>query len=148
MVMLRPARFNSHGLWRRAVCAALIFSALGAALLDRLAGAAEGFPFDQELLLDTKPMRGSKRVPMLDIKRDGAVLIELWCNSVQAQFVVAANTLTVLTGPRTSNACPPEREAADAEMLVTLEQVTGWRRDGKDLVLVGPKNLRFYRATN
>ena len=148
MVVLRPSRSNSHGFRRRAVCAALIFSALAAGLLDRLADAAESFPFDQELLLDTKPMRGSKRVPMLDIKRDGVVLIDLWCNSVQAQFVVAANTLTVLTGPRTSNACPPEREAADTDMLTTLEQVTGWRREGQDLVLIGPKSLRFYRATN
>jgi hypothetical protein len=85
---------------------------------------------------------------MLDIKQGGAVLIDLWCNKVQAQFVVAANTLTVLTGPRTSNTCPPEREAADAEMLSTLEQITGWRCDGNDIVLIGPKSLRFYRATN
>lgn len=110
--------------------------------------AAEGFPFNEELLLDAKPMRGSKRVPMLDIKPDGAVLIDLWCNSVQGQLVVAANTLTVLTGPRTNNSCAPERERADAEMLNALEQVTKWRRDGNDVVLIGPKSLRFYRATN
>jgi hypothetical protein len=126
----------------------LLFAALVGASLDRSAVAAESFPVDEELLLDTQPMRGSKRVPMLDIKRGGVVLIDLWCNSVQAQFVVAANTLTVLTGPRTSNNCPPERQAADVEMLSALEQITGWRRDGNDIVLIGPKNLRFYRATN
>lgn len=137
-----------HTGWRRAVCAALVFSAMAAALLDRLATAAERFPFNQELLLDIKPMRGSKRVPMLDIKPDGAVLIDLWCNSVQGQLVVAANTVTVLTGPKTNRSCSPEREQGDAEMLSLLEQVTTWRREGDDVVLVGPKSLRFHRATN
>ena len=88
-------------------------------------------------------MRGSKRVPMLGIKPDGAVLIDLWCNSVQGQLVVAANTLTVLTGPRTNNSCAPERERADAEMLNALEQVTNWRRDGNDVVLIGRKACAF-----
>ena len=142
------ASFSLHSGWRRALCAALVFSALATALLDRLATAAEGFPFDEELLLDTKPMHGSKRVPMLDIKQDGAVLIDLWCNSVQGQLVVAANTVTVLTGPKTSRSCTPEREQGDAEMLSALEQVTTWRRDGDDVVLIGPISLRFHRATN
>jgi heat shock protein HslJ len=110
--------------------------------------AAENFPFNDELLLDTEPMRGSKRVPMLDIRPDGAVLIDLWCNSVQGQFVVAADTITVLTGPKTSNTCSPERERADAEMLSLLEQVTNWRREGDALALIGPQTLRFRRATN
>jgi heat shock protein HslJ len=133
---------------RRALCAALVFSAMASALPDRLATAAEGFPFDEELLLDAKPMRGSKRVPMLDIKPDGAVLIDLWCNSVQGQLVVAANTITVLTGSKTDRACSPDRERGDAEMLSLLEQVTTWRREGDGLVLVGPQTLRFRRATN
>lgn len=133
---------------RRALCAALVFSAIAAGLPVRLATAAEGFPFDEELLLDTKPMRGSKRIPTLDIKRNGVVLIDLWCNSVQAQFVVAANTITVITGPKTDNTCSPERERADAEMLSLLEQVTNWRREGDGVALIGPQTLRFRRATN
>ena len=132
--------------WRYALCAGLVFSAVAAAL--PAAAAAEEFPFDQELLLDAKPMRGSKRVPMLDIKPDGAVLIELWCNSVQAQFVVAANTITVLTGPKTDRSCPPERMRGDEDVLSALEQVTSWRREGEDVVLIGPQTLRFHRATN
>lgn len=137
-----------HTGWLRALCAALLFSVLASALLDRLATAADGFPFDQELLLDTTPMRGSKRVPMLDIKPDGAVLIDLWCNSVQGQLVVAANTITVLTGPKTDRSCPPERMRGDEEMLSLLEQVTTWRREGDAVVLIGPQTLRFRRATN
>jgi heat shock protein HslJ len=103
---------------------------------------------DEELLLDARPMPGSKRIPMLDIRRNGVVLIDLWCNSVQAQFVVAADTLTVLMGPRTRNSCPPEREQADAAMLSVLEQVTNWRREDDGVTLIGPQTLRFRRATN
>ena len=127
---------------------ALAVTAIFAALVSALAAAADIFPFNEELLLDTRPMRGSKRIPMLDIKADGAVLIDLWCNSVQAKMVVAGDTLTVLTGAKTNHACTLERERGDAEMLGALEQVTGWRRDGDALVLVGPQRLRFVRATN
>ena len=106
------------------------------------------FPFDEELLLDAKPMRGSKRVPMLDIRAGGAVLIDLWCNSVQGQLVVADNTITVLTGPKTDRTCTPERLRGDEEVLSALEQVTTWRREGDGVVLIGPQSLRFHRATN
>jgi heat shock protein HslJ len=75
-------------------------------------------------------------------------MIDLWCNTVQGQLVVADNTITVLTGPKTSRSCSPEQERGDAEMLTLLEQVTTWRREGDALVLVGPQNLRFRRATN
>jgi len=133
--------------WSRALCA-LVLAAVISTLSNGAAAAAENFPFNDELLLDTKPMRGSKRVPMLDIRPDGAVLIDLWCNSLQGQFVVAADTITVLTGPKTSNTCSPERERADAEALSWLEQVTNWRREGDALALIGPRTLRFRRATN
>ena len=36
--------------------------------------AQEGFPFGSELTLDAAPMRGSKRIPNLDIRPDGAVI--------------------------------------------------------------------------
>ena len=121
---------------------------LTALTLDRPLAAAEGFPFDQELLLDAKPMRGSKRVPSLDIRGDGAVLIDLWCNSVQGQLVVAADTITVMTGPKTDRACPADQLRGDEDMLSALQQVTNWRREGDSLVLIGPQSLRFYRATN
>lgn len=34
-----------------------------------------GFPFDRELMLDTAPMRGSKRIPILEIAANGAASI-------------------------------------------------------------------------
>lgn len=134
--------------WPRAVCAALTFAAVASAVSGSPVAAAENFPFNEELLLDAKPLRGSKRVPMLEIRPDGAVLIDLWCNSVQGQLVVAADTITVLTGPKTSRSCTPERERGDQEVLSALEQVTNWRREGDAVVLIGPRSLRFHRATN
>jgi heat shock protein HslJ len=134
--------------WRRLLCAGLVASGVVSVLFDHPAKAADTFPFDEELLLDAKPMRGSKRVPMLDIRAGGAVLIDLWCNSVQGQLVVADETITVLTGPKTDRTCPPERLRGDDEVLSALEQVTTWRREGDAVVLVGPQSLRFHRATN
>ncbi len=109
---------------------------------------AKEFPFDQELLLDTPPMRGSKRVPMLDIAANGAVMIDLWCNSVEGQIVVVDSTISILTGPKTNRACPPERARGDEEVLSSLMQVTNWRREGDAVVLIGPQTLRFRKATN
>src|SRR4051794_3962287 len=134
--------------WRRALCVGVIISATASMLVGHLATAAETFPFDEELLLDAKPMRGSKRVPMLDIRAGGEVLIDLWCNSVQGQLVVADDTITVLTGPKTDRTCTPERLRGDEEVLSALEQVTTWRREGDGVVLIGPQSLRFHRATN
>jgi heat shock protein HslJ len=54
----------------------------------------------------------------------------------------------VLSGARTDRSCTPERERGDQEILAALEQVTNWRREGDTVVLIGPRKLRFYRATN
>jgi hypothetical protein len=43
-----------------------------------LASAGDSFPFGTTLMLDSAPMRGSKRIPMLEIAEDGAVSIDLW----------------------------------------------------------------------
>jgi heat shock protein HslJ len=140
--------FSLHAGWRRALYAGLVFSAVAAVLLDHIASATEGFPFDEELLLDAKPMHGSKRIPTLESRPDGAVMIDLWCNSVQGQLVIAGDTITVLTGPKTNQSCLPERAQGDDELLSALEQVTNWRREGDGVVLIGPQTLRFRRATN
>ena len=123
----------------------LLAPASGAAARD----IAREFPFDQELLLDTPPMRGSKRVPMLEIAANGAVVIDLWCNSVQGQIVVVEDTITIMTGPKTDHSCPPERARGDEEVLSSLMQVTNWRRESDAvLLLVGPRTLCFRKATN
>ena len=113
------------------------------------ADAAErGFPYNSELIMDAKPMRGSKRVPMLVIGAKGETKIEGWCNNVEAQLVVAADTLTILTGASTEQQCPADRMRADEELMAVLMEITHWRRDGDVLMLRGAKTLRFRSMTN
>jgi heat shock protein HslJ len=109
---------------------------------------AQPFPFGSELVLDANPMRGSKKLPVLDIGQNGAAEIELWCNSVKAQLVVAANTVTIITGRMSSRQCPPDYARADDELLTALNQVTNWRIEDSALVLIGGKTLRFRMQTN
>ena len=113
------------------------------------ADAAErGFPYNSELIMDAKPMRGSKRVPMLVIGAKGETKIEGWCNNVEAQLVVAADTLTILTGASSEQQCPADRMRADEELMAVLMEITHWRRDGDVLTLRGTKTLRFRSMTN
>jgi heat shock protein HslJ len=106
------------------------------------------FPFDGELILDARPMPGSKRIPNMDIAADGKIALEMWCNKTDGQVVVAGNTITVVTGAPTERSCPPERVQADTDLLDTLAGVTSWKRDGDVVRLIGPKTLRFRVPTN
>ena len=45
----------------------------------------QAFPFARELMLDVAPMRGSKRVPIIEIADNGAAVIQLWCASTSGQ---------------------------------------------------------------
>jgi heat shock protein HslJ len=122
---------------------------LGVMMTATAASAAStDFPFGKELLLDSRPMKGSKRIPILDIQDNGAAAIDLWCNSVRAQFVVVNDTVTVMTGEPTNRTCPPERAQGDQDMMDALTQVTNWRREGDSLVLIGPRTLRFRLQSN
>jgi len=109
---------------------------------------AQSFPFGSELVLDADPMRGSKKIPVLDIGENGTTEIELWCNSVKAQFVVAGNTITIITGEVSVRQCPPERAHADEELLTALNQATNWRMENSTLVFTGGTTLRFRAQTN
>lgn len=128
---------------------ALPMALLGIAVCSVHSGNAQSdFPYDRELVLDVAPMRGSKRIPNLEISPNGAVIIEMWCNRVDAQMVVAADTVTILTGQQTSRPCAPEQVRGDADLLQALAEVTNWRWQGDVLVLAGSKALRFRLATN
>jgi heat shock protein HslJ len=105
-------------------------------------------PFEGELLLDVRPMPGSKRIPNMDVSANGAIALEMWCNRVEGQVVVAGDTITVITGQPTDRTCPPERTRADADLLDALSGVTNWRRQGDSVMLIGPKTLRFKVPTN
>jgi len=112
------------------------------------AAADRGFPYDRELMLDVNPMKDSKRVPMLEIGSRGEASIDLWCNRIKAQLVVANDTITVVTGEKTYRQCAPERMRGDEELLAVLLQVTSWRRDGDVLTLRGARTMRFRLGTH
>ena len=132
---------------RLAVLLALI--AAGAAGTVAAAIAADhDFPYDGVLQLEARPMKGSKRVPILQIESNGAAAFDLWCNRVAAQLVVVDDTITILLGARTEKQCEPDRMQADADLIAALQQVANWRRDGDLLVLQGERSLRFHLSSN
>jgi len=112
------------------------------------AHASDPFPFGSELMLDTAPMHGSKRIPMLEIEDDGAASIDLWCTSVKAQATVNDAAITIVPGDAPQAECDPDRQARDADLLAKLAQVTGWRRSGEVIELTGAAPLRFRLMTN
>jgi heat shock protein HslJ len=113
------------------------------------AGAAgQGFPYDHELRFDANPLRGSKRVPGLQIASGGAIDIDLWCASGKGHAVILDDQITIVPLMMQDNQCPPERLQMDEAMLNDLTAVTKWRWDGQSLVLVGPKTLRFRVTSN
>jgi len=131
---------------RRFACG--LVGALAASAIWPAAASDNAFPFDRELMLDATPMRGSKRVPMLEIAESGAASIDLWCASVRGQANVAADTITIVAEPAEPAQCAPERQSGDESLLAALAQVTGWRRRGDVIELLGATTLRFRLMTN
>ena len=133
----------------RRLATLLALIAAGAAGAVAAAVAADrGFPYDGVLQLEARPMKGSKRVPILQIESNGAAAFDLWCNKVAAQLVVVDDTITILLGARTEKQCEPDRMQADADLIAALQQVGNWRRDGDLLVLQGERSLRFHLSSN
>jgi len=117
-------------------------------LAPPLAAAADAFPFGTTLMLDVAPMRGSKRIPMLEIAENGAASSDLWCASARAQAFVADGSISISPGELQNSQCEPDRQALDAELLAALTQVTNWRRQGDVIELLGVTPLRFRPMTN
>ena len=141
--------FSSAARRARRLVALLALIAAGATGAVAAAVAADrGFPYDGVLQLEAKPMKGSKRVPILQIESNGAAAFDLWCNKVAAQLVVVDDTITILLGARTEKQCEPDRMQADADLIAALQQVGNWRRDGDLLVLQGERSLRFHLSSN
>jgi heat shock protein HslJ len=110
--------------------------------------AEHGFPYDGTLLLEAKPMKGSKRVPILQIESKGEASIDLWCNTVPAQLIVVDDTITIILGAPTEKQCDPDRMQADQGLMAALQQVATWRRQDDLLTLQGEQTLRFHLSTN
>ena len=129
--------------------ASLLAVLVAPALVPPAKAQAEAFPFGRELLLDAAPLRGSKKVPILDIGDGGSAEIELWCNAVKAQLIVAGDTVTIITGEASARQCAPDRARADEDLLAALNEITNWRMERSSLVLTGgSRSLRFRTQTN
>jgi META domain-containing protein len=129
----------------------LMALAAGAALLlaPTTAHSQDAFPFGRESTLEIAPLTGTKRLPTLDIDDNGVADLDLWCANMKVRLIVVADTITVVTGPKTERPCPPEQARADEEILAALAQVANWRLEEDTLVLTGgPTELRFRLHTN
>lgn len=112
------------------------------------AAAQKAFPYGAELRMETRPMKGSKRVPWLQFSENGTVDIDLWCASGRGRVVVADKTITITPTALRDNQCTPDQLEADKDVLTKLMQVSGWRWEGFLLVLDGPETLRWRPASN
>lgn len=117
-------------------------------LLLASAAYAQDFPYDRDLVLDARPMRGSKRVPVLTIDASGAAQIDLWCKRGTGQVVIAGDTITIIVRDMADEACTAERAQADEQMILALSQVTTWSLRGDTLTFNGGATLRFRAASH
>jgi heat shock protein HslJ len=131
---------RSHACW-------LVVAVFASIPLAAMA-AETAFPFGSELLLDGKPMRGTKRLPSLSIEQDGTAAIDLWCGSLRGRADVGNGTIVITPGARDNARCDPERIAGDDDLLDMLVHMTNWRRRGDVIELSGATALRFHLMTN
>jgi len=134
------------GLRGRFVCGLLLVLASG--LIGPAIGSEGAFPFGRELMLEAAPMRGSKRIPIIEVAENGATSIQLWCATLSAQANVSADSITIVAGAAQPAQCAPERISRDENLLAALMQVTNWRRNGDLIEFLGAKTLRFRLMTN
>jgi hypothetical protein len=100
---------------------AICVMAVGLFAADGADHAAETFPFDQELLLDVRPITPVKRVPVLNVASNGAATIDLWCQTVKVRVELSNTAIRIETGPlpdglphyMSEGQCTPERMQAD-----------------------------------
>jgi hypothetical protein len=108
------------------------------------------------LMLEVAPMRPVKRVPVLTVSKNGEATFELWCKTVHGQVELTEGAMRIEPGPlpdslpqyMADGQCSEARLLADQEMLAALAQVTAWRRQGRMVVLLGPKALKFRPSDN
>ena len=113
------------------------------AIMLTTAAAAAEFPFERELLLDVKPLPGGKRVPMLEILREGRATIDLWCRSGDGRVEVSGEAIKITIEAMRVETCTPERMERDEALAAALAAVTQWRMEDDVLVLIGPTELRY-----
>src|SRR5438552_8261811 len=116
------------------ILAAAIFSLIAAAAFAR-----DEFPYDRDLMLDTKALPGSRRVPILEIAADGRAQVDLWCKTGAARVEISDETIKFTLGPlRDAIPCTPERAHRDEELAAALAEVTHWSTEEDIVTLEGP----------
>ena len=129
---------------KRIVCGLAVIAAM---LVSSLGFAAE-FPFERELLLEAKPLPGSKRVPMLEITRDGRAIVDLWCRSGEARVKIDDDRIEFTLGAMREEGCTAERTQRDEAMAAALGTVMKWSMEDDVLVLIGPTELRYVLSSH
>lgn len=119
------------------------FAGVIAMMLAATTALAVEFPFERELLLEAKPLPGSRRVPMLEITRDGRAVIDLWCHSGEGRVKIEDDMIELTLGAMREEGCTPERTQRDEAMAAALEKVMNWSMENDVLVLSGPTELRY-----
>jgi hypothetical protein len=132
---------------RRRFAFGFVLGVFAAASLPALASDTS-FPFGDALVLDAPPQPGSKRVPMIEIEESGDASLYLWCASVRGSANVGEATITIVPTTPLPSQCTPDQISRDANLLTQLSQVTGWRRQGDEIDLLGAATLRFRLMTN
>jgi heat shock protein HslJ len=112
-------------------------------MLGTTTALAAEFPFERELLLDAKPLPGSKRVPMLEITRDGRAVIDLWCRSGEGRVKIEDDRIELTLGAMREEGCTPERTQRDEALGAALGRIVNWSVEDDVLVLSGPTELRY-----
>lgn len=139
----------------RSFLALVVLASLALAAIAPVRAAGE-FPFGEELLLDTRPIRPGKRMPSITVERSGNAMLDLWCKSVTGRVEVGEGTIRIAAEPlpeqlpamQGSGQCTPERIRADEDLLAALMQATSWRAAGRTVVLEGAASMKFRAATN
>jgi hypothetical protein len=109
---------------------------------------AQNFPYDQEMLLEVKPLPGSRRVPMIEVHPDGKASVDLWCHSAVAQFTITGSDVKIEFVSANPENCTPERIELDQAMAKAMVEITQWRRNNDIVEFVGPTTYRFRLSTH
>ena len=121
--------------------AAIVLAAAGPA-------GAQGFPYDQEMLLEVKPLPGSRRVPMIEVHPDGKASVDLWCHSAVAQFTITGSEVKIEFVSAKPENCTDERIELDQAMAKAMLEITQWRRTNDIVEFAGPTTYRFRLSTH
>jgi len=125
-----------------------LLTAMAMVLAAAAPARAQSFPFDQEMLLEGRPLPGSRRVPMMEVHPDGKASVDLWCHSAVAQLALNGNEVKFDFVSAKPENCTPERIELDQKMAKDLLEVTHWRRKNDIVEFVGPTSFRFRISTH